>query len=110
MSNPDRTIDPRLLDAAKDEFQAKGFMKASIRKICSDAGVTTGAFYKRYNTKEELFNAIVSPVIEELMKSLDSIEPEDMKLLEESDDLSAVWANPNDIYFFDHKLGVANNR
>ena len=35
MSKPDRSIDPRLLEAAKAEFLRKGFTDASIREICA---------------------------------------------------------------------------
>ena len=55
MSLPDKSIDPRLLSAAKEEFLNKGFEKASLTDICKAAGVTTGALYKRFNGKEDLF-------------------------------------------------------
>ena len=35
----------RLLSCAKKEFAAKGYAKASLRAICREAGVTTGALY-----------------------------------------------------------------
>ena len=44
-----------ILSAAKREFSEKGFQSASLRKIVKDAGVTTGAFYGYYKSKEELF-------------------------------------------------------
>ena len=47
MSVPDRSIDPRLLSAAKKVFLDKGFEMASLAEICRTAGVTTGALYKR---------------------------------------------------------------
>ena len=33
----------KLLESAMAEFSENGYMKASLRKICADAGVTTGA-------------------------------------------------------------------
>ena len=39
--------------AAIKEFMEKGFMGASLRQIVKNAGVTTGAFYKYYPTKEK---------------------------------------------------------
>ena len=33
----------KLLESAMTEFSENGYMKASLRKICADAGVTTGA-------------------------------------------------------------------
>lgn len=45
--------------AAKAEFLEKGFKSASLRNIVKTAGVTTGAFYGYYGSKEELFEALV---------------------------------------------------
>ena len=45
---------------AADEFLEKGFRGASLREIVKKAGVTTGAFYGYYKSKEELFDALVS--------------------------------------------------
>ncbi|MCP1101729.1 AcrR family transcriptional regulator [Aequitasia blattaphilus] len=44
---------------AAEEFLEKGFMGASLRNIVQRAGVTTGAFYGYYKSKEELFDALV---------------------------------------------------
>lgn len=45
--------------AAKAEFLEKGFKSASLRNIVKTVGMTTGAFYGYYNSKEELFEALV---------------------------------------------------
>ena len=34
-----------LLKSGKEQFLAHGFEKASLRTICKEAGLTTGAFY-----------------------------------------------------------------
>lgn len=44
--------------AGKKEFLEKGFKSASLRNIVKEAGVTTGAFYGYYKSKEELFEAL----------------------------------------------------
>lgn len=49
-----------ILNAGKKEFLEKGFRAASLRNIVKEAGVTTGAFYGYYKSKEELFGALVS--------------------------------------------------
>lgn len=54
----------RIHSAAKDEFLEKGFLAASLRNIVKNAGVTTGAFYGYYKSKEELFEALVGQVAE----------------------------------------------
>ncbi len=53
--------------AAKAEFMEKGFQAASLRNIVKKAGVTTGAFYGYYDSKEELFAALVGPSYEYMM-------------------------------------------
>lgn len=53
--------------AALDEFSEKGFHGASLRQIVKHAGVTTGAFYGYFSSKEALFNSIVEPHAAALM-------------------------------------------
>ena len=50
-----------ILTSARAEFLEKGFRGASLRKIVRNAGVTTGAFYGYFKSKEELFDALVKP-------------------------------------------------
>ena len=78
MSVPDRSIDPRLLAAAKEEFLKKGFEKASLSRICKAAGVTTGALYKRYDGKEELFSALVSGTVKDMEEYVSGIGSADL--------------------------------
>ena len=63
MSVPDKSIDPRLLASAEAEFLDKGFIKAELKSICENAGITTGAVYKG---KEDLFCAVVDNIAEQL--------------------------------------------
>ena len=49
----------RIHQAAKAEFLEKGFQSASLRSIVKSVGMTTGAFYGYYKSKEELFEALV---------------------------------------------------
>lgn len=59
-----------LMENAKAEFMKKGFEKASLRTICKNAGVTTGALYFFFNNKEDLFSAIVEKPYQALVNSL----------------------------------------
>ena len=54
-------------EAALTEFLDKGFLGASLRQIVKNAGVTTGAFYGYFSSKEALFNALVEPHAAALM-------------------------------------------
>ena len=58
----DRETKARLLESARQEFIEKGYMKASLRNICKNAGVTTGALYFFFDSKEDLFEEIVEEV------------------------------------------------
>lgn len=57
----------RIQQAALEEFSEKGFLGASLRQIVKNAGVTTGAFYGYFSSKEALFAAIVEPHAAALM-------------------------------------------
>lgn len=61
--NPDteQSTLERIQEAARMEFLEKGFRSASLRNIVKMAGVTTGAFYGYFSSKEALFASIVEP-------------------------------------------------
>lgn len=81
MAKPDHSIDPRILERAKKEFLSHGFEKASLKTICEEAGVTTGALYKRYKGKEDLFCAVVAETVTALYDFIEqriSVCPSDL--------------------------------
>ena len=57
----------KIKQAAMEEFSDKGFLGASLRQIVKKAGVTTGAFYGYFSSKEALFASIVEPHAAALM-------------------------------------------
>ena len=57
----DRNTYERIMSSAAEEFLEKGFQKASLRNIVKRAGVTTGAFYGYFDSKEALFGALAAP-------------------------------------------------
>lgn len=52
-----------IIRAGKKEFLKYGYKGASLRNICKQAGVTTGAFYFQFENKEQLLDEILRPVI-----------------------------------------------
>lgn len=52
----------RLLSAAREEFAEYGFQGSSLRRICSAAGVTTGALYFFFDGKDDLFRAVLAQI------------------------------------------------
>lgn len=67
MSDGEQSTLSLILAAAKREFREKGFQAASLRRIVREAGVTTGAFYGYYDSKEKLFEALVGGQYEHIM-------------------------------------------
>ena len=51
-----------LIDAAANEFAVKDYDHASLRQICSRAGVTTGALYFFFENKEDLMRSAIEPL------------------------------------------------
>ena len=49
----------RILDAAAEEFGQRGFHEAAVSGITQRAGVALGSFYTYFNSKEELYRALV---------------------------------------------------
>lgn len=81
MAKPDPTIDPRILESAKQEFLALGFEKASLKHICEQAKVTTGALYKRYSGKEDLFCAVVKDTVSDLQNIVEEKSSVDLNAM-----------------------------
>ena len=56
----------KLLDAAAAEFGERGFHEASISAITRRAGTALGSFYTYFDSKEEIFQALVRYMSEQL--------------------------------------------
>lgn len=88
----DRETRELLMESGKKEFLEKGYMKASLRKICADAGVTTGALYFFFKDKEDLFGAIAEPPLKELTAILNEHFSADVEAISQApmpDELNA---------------------
>lgn len=67
-----------ILNAALRLMREKGFEAVTVREICREAGITTGAFYHHFQSKEELFSKGFAPLdqyIEGLLKDRPSEQP-----------------------------------
>ncbi len=67
----------KLLDAAAAEFGDHGFHEASISSITRRAGVALGSFYTYFDSKDEIFRALVADMSEAVKHAArEAIEPE----------------------------------
>lgn len=64
--------------------------EASLRRICKNAGVTTGALYKRYSGKEALFGTLLEPTVQAIEMMKQEYLQNDYQLLRENR-LSQMW-------------------
>ena len=62
-----------ILNTAKRHFLRDGLDGASLRNIVKDAGLTTGAFYKYFPTKESMFDALIDPYVEHIYQIYDDV-------------------------------------
>ncbi len=56
----------RVLTAAREEFLAYGFEKASMRRIGERCGLTAAGLYRHCRDKADLFDLLVTPAIGQL--------------------------------------------
>lgn len=96
-----------ILETAKTHFLSDGLTGASLRNIVKDAGLTTGAFYKYYPTKEALFDALTDPYLEHIYEIYDQVVSEFERL--SADDQTKNMASISDEgmeqmldYVYDH--------
>ena len=60
----------RLLDAAHEVFAEVGMDAASVERICERAGFTRGAFYSNFESKDELFLALITQMAEQKLEEV----------------------------------------
>lgn len=58
------------MDAALDVFAEEGLEGASVESICERAGFTRGAFYSNFESKNELFLAVISHLFDEKLHGI----------------------------------------
>lgn len=100
MAVKDHSLDEKIIRAAMGEFKENDFLKASLNKIAEKAGLTTGAVYTRYKSKDELFCSLVCPLIEEMQQRLYPLEKaySDARDSENIDDILNVIKLERQIY------------
>jgi AcrR family transcriptional regulator len=65
---------PRLLEAARRVFLEHGLDRAKVEEITRAAGLSKGAFYLHFESKEDAFKEILSAALAELRIELTAIE------------------------------------
>ena len=71
---PERSYDPEetrrlLIAAALDLFAEKGFRGTSVQEVANRAGLTKGAFYHHFSTKDDVLHLIHDQFIDRALES-----------------------------------------
>ena len=67
----------KLVEAGREAFFQKGYLRSSLRQICASCDLTTGAFYFLFKSKDELFTSILEPVVEAWRKLAGALRTEE---------------------------------
>ena len=107
MNTAGQTTLDLIYQAAMEEFLDKGFKSASLRNIVKTAGVTTGAFYGYFDSKEALFEALAGDAYDyfirrfcDAQQAFADLPPE--KQPANLDSISGEWVHDMLLYAYGH--------
>lgn len=60
----------RIIAAARDEFLEHGFAEASLNRVVERAGLSKGAVYYYFDSKEDLFTLVIQGIVADFLKAL----------------------------------------
>ncbi|MEV5611627.1 TetR family transcriptional regulator [Streptomyces sp. NPDC052225] len=86
----------RILDAAREEFAARGYDKASVRAIAKAAGVDSALVHHYFGTKEQVFAASVEVAFAPAFEAPTAVEEGPLDGVGErlTRFIFGVWENP----------------
>jgi AcrR family transcriptional regulator len=69
-ASPEAPPAERLLWAAEELFGERSYWRTTVADICARAGIATGSFYAHYNSKAEIFIAVVRQINADLRMAI----------------------------------------
>lgn len=64
----------RMLDAASQSFRSRGFTGIGVDGIAKSAGVTSGAFYAHFGSKDKAFKAALEAGLDEVIEAIPAFQ------------------------------------
>lgn len=68
-----KILKKKLIKACDSNWRTNGYKMTSIASLTKEVGISTGSFYRLYETKEELFFEVFSMIQEQLKKEWNQI-------------------------------------
>ncbi len=84
-----------ILQASKEEFILNGYNNASLRNIAVKCHISATAIYRHFKNKEEIFNAVIEPLITYFNKMANYVETKDIDFFN-NDNLDEMWKFEHD--------------
>lgn len=63
-----------ILEAARRVFASRGYHRAGVADVCEEIGVARGTFYRYFDGKRELFQAVLAEVMAEVVAGVRPID------------------------------------
>ena len=89
---------PRILEAASEQFERKGFSETSIADIMKAANLGVGTFYNYFESKEEILLALLKSIankVEQAVETGTAAKLNSLQLLEKASKVMAKLLNEN---------------
>ena len=80
----------RILASGRKMSLENGFERTNLRDLCAEAGITTGSFYRHFESKEDIFSTFVQPAVDEIKKTFADAEPVCREAVE-TGDIRRLW-------------------
>jgi AcrR family transcriptional regulator len=66
----------RVLDAARELFEGRGYQETTVREIASRAGVSVGSVFTTFASKDDILSEVMQERLEHLYGELDRLLPQ----------------------------------
>lgn len=84
-----------IIESGQRLFMQNGYERTNLRELCKEAGITTGSFYRHFASKEDLFGALVQPVVDGIYEMYHSSEELCFDYIE-AEHIKEVWKISDD--------------